>query len=64
MGTCEPCILDNRLIGFQLVGDIRAAGILRSLLIQERDLRSLKGRLLDPSFGQGTIAWGSVMSLD
>ena len=55
---------DNRLIGFQLVGDIRAAGILRSLLIQERDLRSLKGRLLDPSFGQGTIAWGSVMSLD
>lgn len=51
---------DNRLVGFQLVGDIRAAGILRALMIQQRDLKSLKDRLLDPSFGQGIIAWGAV----
>ena len=46
---------DNRLVGFQLVGDIRAAGVLRALLVRRADLRPIKDHLLDLSFGQGTI---------
>ena len=50
----------DRLVGFQMVGDIRAAGVLRALMIRGQDLRPLKHRLLDPSFGQGTVAWRAV----
>jgi NAD(P)H-nitrite reductase large subunit len=51
---------DNRLVGFQLVGDIRAAGILRTLMIQQSDVRPVKHRLLDPNFGQGMMVWQTV----
>ena len=51
---------ENRLVGFQLVGDISNAGILRALMIQQRDLTRLKSRLLDPNFGQGAIAWSAL----
>jgi NAD(P)H-nitrite reductase large subunit len=50
----------NCLVGFQLVGDIRAAGILRTLLIQKTDIRPIKHHLLDPTFGQGTMIWQSI----
>jgi nitrite reductase (NADH) large subunit len=53
---------DQRLVGFQLVGDIRSAGILRELLITQRDLKGLKDRLLDPQFGQGAIVWEALAS--
>lgn len=51
---------DNRLVGYQLVGDIRAAGALRTLLIRQEDLRKLKDRLLEPSFGQGSLVWAAI----
>jgi nitrite reductase (NADH) large subunit len=51
---------ENRLVGFQLVGDIRAAGILRTLMLQGNNVRSLKEHLLDPSFGQGMKVWQSI----
>jgi len=51
---------DNLLVGFQLVGDIRAAGILRTLMIQQSDVRPVKHRLLDPNFGQGMMVWQAV----
>jgi NAD(P)H-nitrite reductase large subunit len=47
---------DNRLVGFQLVGDISAVGILRALLLQEKDVPPFKDRLLDPAFGQGMLS--------
>ncbi len=50
----------NRLVGFQLVGDIGAAGILRSLMIEGKDVRPFKHRLLDPNFGQGMLVWGAI----
>lgn len=50
----------NRLVGFQLVGDIRAAGILRTLMYQRQDVRSIKHHLLDPNFGQGTLVWDAL----
>jgi len=51
---------ENRLVGFQLTGDIRAAGVLRTLMIQGTDVRALKGHLLDPNFGQGVMVWQSI----
>lgn len=53
----------NRVVGFQLVGDISAAGILRSLLLQEKDVRPFKDRLLDPSFNQGYLIWNAINAL-
>jgi NAD(P)H-nitrite reductase large subunit len=57
-GTLRTIYLkDNRLAGYQLVGDIRAAGILHALMIQSSDIRPLKQHLLDLNFGQGMIVW-------
>jgi NAD(P)H-nitrite reductase large subunit len=51
---------ENRLVGFQLVGDISGAGVLRALMIQGRDLVAIKSRLLEPDFGQGTLALATL----
>lgn len=51
---------DNRLVGFQLAGNIRSAGVLRTLMIQESDVRPIKHRLLDPGFGQGAMVWQAI----
>jgi nitrite reductase (NADH) large subunit len=53
-------IQENRLAGFQLVGDIRAAGVLHSLMIQKSDVRYIQNRLLDPNFGEGMVAMGAM----
>jgi NADPH-dependent 2,4-dienoyl-CoA reductase/sulfur reductase-like enzyme len=45
----------DRLVGFQLVRDTRAAGILRSLLNEGRDLHGWKDQLVDPNFSEGTL---------
>jgi NAD(P)H-nitrite reductase large subunit len=52
-------IKENRLVGYQLVGNTRVAGVLRTLMLQGTDVRPLKGHLLDPSFGQGMKVWQS-----
>jgi NADPH-dependent 2,4-dienoyl-CoA reductase/sulfur reductase-like enzyme len=54
---------ENRLVGYQLVGDFRPAGALRTLLTRAEDVRPLKDRLLDPHFGQGMLAWKAISSL-
>jgi nitrite reductase (NADH) large subunit len=54
---------ENRLVGYQLVGDFRPAGALRSLLTRGEDIRPIKDRLLDPYFGQGMLAWKAISSL-
>ena len=51
---------DNHLIGFQLAGEIRAAGVLRTLMIQGNDIRTVKHHLLDPNFGQGKVVWQAI----
>lgn len=51
---------EGRIAGFQLVGNIRAAGVLRSLLNQRREVRELKQHLLDVNFGEGTLAWSAL----
>jgi len=51
----------NCLVGFQLAGDIRAAGVLHSLLIQQRDMTTMLDRLLEPNFGAGMAAWSALI---
>ena len=51
---------ENRLVGFQLVGDIHAAGVLHALMIQKSDVSRLRSYLLDPNFGEGTQAWSAM----
>jgi nitrite reductase (NADH) large subunit len=48
---------ENRLVGFQLVNDIRAAGVLRSLMNRKQDIGTIKAWLLEPGFGIGVLAW-------
>jgi nitrite reductase (NADH) large subunit len=51
---------ENRVVGFQLVGNTRAAGILRTLMIQGSDISSIKHRLLESSFGQGRMVYQAI----
>jgi len=53
---------ENRLLGFQLIGDIRAAGALRTLLNRHEDIRRIKDRMLEPTFGQGSLVWQAIVS--
>jgi len=48
---------DNRLVGFQLVGDVSPAGVFRTLMNQRRDVTLFKEQLLEPAFGQGIMTW-------
>ncbi len=50
----------NRVMGFQLVGDIKAAGVLRGLMNRQQIVGSFKDRLLETTFGQGTITWEAM----
>ncbi len=51
---------ENQLVGFQLVGDIQAAGVLHTLMVQKTDISRLEARLLDPNFGEGMLAWRAI----
>lgn len=48
---------EDRLVGYQLIGDIRAAGVLHTLMITGQDIRALKDRILERAFSQGEIVW-------
>ncbi len=53
-------LYENHLVGFQLVGDIRAAGVLHALMIQKADVGHLKSHLLEPNFGEGMLTWSAI----
>jgi len=53
---------DKRIVGFQLVGDIGAAGVLHALMAQKSDVSHLEARLLDPGFGEGMLVWNAIQS--
>lgn len=48
---------NNRVVGYQLTGDVKPAGALRSLMVRQENVEKIKDWLLDPNFGQGTLAW-------
>ncbi len=54
---------EKRIAGFQLVGDIRAAGILHSLMNQKSDITRIEAHLLDANFGEGVLAWNAINAI-
>ena len=48
-------ISDGRIVGFRLAGDIKSAGIYRTLMNRRVNVESFKHRLLEPGFGMGYI---------
>lgn len=60
-GCLRTCyLIGNRLVGFQLAGDVRTAGILNSLMTRQIDISPIKDRLLETNFGQGFVA-GAIL---
>jgi nitrite reductase (NADH) large subunit len=51
---------ENRVVGFQLIGDIKAAGILRALMYKGENILPFKDRLFSPNFGQGTLVGEAI----
>lgn len=51
---------DDYVVGFQLVGDIHAAGILRAMMNRRENIRPYKDLLLSPNFGQGMLTWKAI----
>jgi NAD(P)H-nitrite reductase large subunit len=56
-------VADGRLVGFRLVGNVSAAGILRSLINRRVDVRPFQHRLLDPHFGMGFVTQQAMHSI-
>jgi len=60
-GTLRSVYLrGGTIIGAQLAGDIRAAGVYRSLMLRRADVTRFGRRLVDPSFGVGAVAWDAM----
>ena len=56
-GTLRKIVLsDNRIVGYRLAGDIRAAGVYHALMLKRTDVRRFRGGLADPRFGIGQLA--------
>jgi nitrite reductase (NADH) large subunit len=51
---------EKRLVGFQLVGDIRSAGVYHALMAQKSDVSHIQSQLLEPNFGEGMLAWQAI----
>lgn len=51
---------EDRLVGFQLVGDVRPAGALRTLMDRRENVSRIKDHLLEPTFGQGALVWSAI----
>jgi len=46
----------GRIVGFRLAGDVRAAGVYRSLMLRGADVTRYRRNLLDPRFGVADLA--------
>lgn len=53
-------LAEDRIVGFQLLGDLHPAGVYRTLMNRKESVRRLKDQLLDPTFGQGTATWSAL----
>lgn len=53
-------LLEDRIVGFQIVGDTKSAGVLRALMNRRENVKKYKDQLLDPAFGIGTTNWWAM----
>jgi NAD(P)H-nitrite reductase large subunit len=51
---------DDRIVGAQLVGDIRAAGVYHALMVRRQPVGKFGGRLVEPGFGMADIAFDAT----
>jgi NAD(P)H-nitrite reductase large subunit len=51
---------DDRVVGAQLAGDIRAAGVYHSLMLRRQPVRRYGRRLVEPGFGMADIVFDAV----
>jgi nitrite reductase (NADH) large subunit len=51
---------ESRVVGFQLAGDIKNAGIYHALMTQKYDVSKLENQLLNPNFGEGMLTWKAI----
>ena len=55
-GVLRKIVLDEgRIVGYRLSGDIRGAGVYRSLMLKRADVSAYGEDLLDPGFGIGML---------
>jgi NAD(P)H-nitrite reductase large subunit len=54
-------LTDGRIVGFRLAGDIRAAGVYRSLMLRRADVTPYGDALVDPGFGVADIVQSSAL---
>ncbi len=45
----------GRIVGFRLAGDVRAAGVYRSLMLRRADVTAFGSHLIDPTFGEADL---------
>lgn len=59
-GLRSVYLRDGRIVGAQLAGDVRAAGIYRSLMLRRADVRRFGRRLVEPDFGMADVVWDAL----
>lgn len=50
-------LTDGRIVGFRLAGDVRAAGVYRSLMLRRTDVTGFGPRLVEPGFGTADLVF-------
>ena len=53
-------VRDGRIVGVQLAGDIRGAGVYHSLMLRRQDVSRYGDRIVDPAFGPAELVWAAV----
>lgn len=53
-------LVDNRIVGFRLTGDISSSGVYRSLMLKRADITPFRRHLVEPGFGIGHIAFAAM----
>ena len=51
---------DGRITGAQVAGDVRAAGVYRSLMLRRADVRAFGRGLVEPDFDIGNVVWDAL----
>ncbi len=54
---------NGKIIGAQLAGDIRAAGVYRSLMLRRADVTSFGRGLVEPAFDFASVYWDALASV-
>ena len=52
---------NGTIIGVQLAGDVRAAGVYRSLMLRRADVTSFGRSLVEPAFDFGSVYWDALI---